>query len=194
MTPQELKELGSLNAVYSRLSGVPSIKPVWKHRASSTSSFMANPLHYVLCQGLGVHYGANDRTIVGHAVHAGVDFGYCNQGCRLGLCIRAMVQAINDEFKLLSEEFVGKVTKKELYQEAVRVFKPYFKEVMPTMKVLESERYLEIDVPEGMYKNPSNFGKIKLTGTFDRLYEINGKLVIGDLKTSSKTIDRKSVV
>lgn len=188
MTPQELKELGSLNAVYSRLSGVPSVKPVWKHRASSTSSFMANPLHYAIVQGLGVHYGANDKTIIGHAVHAGVDFGYCNQGCRLGLCIRAMVQAINDEFKLLSEEFVGKVSKKELYQEAVRVFKPYFKEVMPTMKVLESERYLEIDVPEGMYKNPSNFGKIRLTGTFDRLYEINGELVIGDLKTSSKTI------
>lgn len=188
MTPQELKELGSLNAVYSRLSGVPSIKPVWKHRASSTSSFMANPLHYALCQGLGVHYGANDRTIVGHAVHAGVDFGYCNQGKRLGLCVRAMVQAINDEFSLLSEEFVGKVSKKELYQESVRVFKPYFKEVMPTMKVMESERYLEIDVPEGMYKNPSNFGKIRLTGTFDRLYEINGELVIGDLKTSSKTI------
>ena len=59
---------------------------------------------------------------------------------------------------------------------------------MPTMKVLESERYLEIDVPEGMYKNPKNFGLIKLTGTFDRLYEINGELVIGDLKTSSKTI------
>lgn len=188
MTPQELKKLGSVNAVYHQISEVPSYKPVWKHRASSTSSFMANPLHYVLCQGLDVHYGANDRTIIGHAVHAGVDYGYCNQGKRLGLCIRVILKAIQDEFTLLSEELNGKVTLRALRQEAIRVFKPYFKEVMPHMKVLESERYLEIDVPEGMYKNPSNFGKVKLTGTFDRLYEINGERVIGDLKTSAKTI------
>lgn len=188
MTLQELQGLGSLDAIYTRLLDVPKTKIVWKHRASSTSTFLANPLHYAITQGLNVHYGANDKTIVGHAVHAAVDFGYCNPTKRLGLCIRAMVSAINDEMTLLSEAFVDKVTTKELYQEAVRVFKPYFKELMPHMKVLESERYLEIDVPEAMYENPSNFGKIKLTGTFDRLYEIKGELVIGDLKTSSKTI------
>jgi len=188
MTTEELKALGSLKAIYNRLSGLLSTKTVWKHRASSTSSFIANPLHYAICQGLGVHYGANDKTIIGHAVHAGVDFGYCNKGSRLGHCIRAMIVAIDDEFPLLGKDFVGKVTKKELYQEAIRVFKPYFKEVMPTMKVVGSEQYLEIDVPVEMYKNPDNFGLIKLTGTFDRLYEINGELVIGDLKTSKKTI------
>ena len=112
MTTEELKALGSLKAIYNRLSGLRGTKTVWKHRASSTSSFIANPLHYAICQGLGVHYGANDKTIIGHAVHAGVDFGYCNKGSRLRHCIRAMIVAIDDEFPLLGKDFVGKVTKK----------------------------------------------------------------------------------
>lgn len=192
MTLEQLKaSVNNQNALYELLKEVRDTKKVWTHRASSTTSFLANPLHYALAQGLGVFFGSNDKTIVGTAVHAGVDYGYTHPEARLGLCIRALIEAVDEEMEKLKPELVGKITAIELIKEAIRVFKPYYKTIMPSNRAsfVASEERLEIDVPVGMYHNPENFGRVKLTGTFDRLYKnTEGEFILGDLKTSAKTI------
>lgn len=192
MTFQELRqEVEALPMIYEKLEKVRETKNVWTHRASSTSVFLANPLHYALQQGLGVFFGSSDKTIIGSAVHAGVDFGYTNPQARLGLSVRALIHEVMEGMKTLKADLVGKVSKTELTKEAVRLFKWYHKEVLVNNRAsfVTSEQFLRIDVPAEMYKNPNNFGKIQLTGTFDRLYKNEkGEYILGDLKTSAKTI------
>lgn len=195
MTIEDLKHsINNQQALYTLLKEVRETKVQWKHRASSTTSFLANPLHYALQQGLGVFFGSSDKTIIGSAVHAGVDFGYTHPETRLGQCIKALVFEVEVEMESLKAELVGKVSKNELIKEAVRLFKAYYKEVLINNRAsfVASEQYLEIDVPVEMYKNPNNFGKVLLTGTFDRLYkDSDGNFILGDLKTAKTVISGK---
>ena len=60
---------------------------------------------------------------------------------------------------------------------------------MLTNTPIESEKPLFLEVPEEMLQVPSNKGKIRFTGTLDRIFrDIHGKLVLSDLKTSKKRI------
>jgi len=188
MTLEELKEVGSLKELYGLLEKRRGQKKRWFHRISSTSTFLANPLHYALSQGLGVNFGVNKKTIVGTAVHCAVDFAYRNRGARAGLCVKQIVESIRSQAKNLKPKDGEHISEKELIKDAIRLFMAYFKEVIPVNKVLESEEYLEVDIPVEMYKNPANFGLVTLTGHFDRIYEVDGTLVLSDLKTSAKTI------
>jgi len=195
MTIEQIKaSINNQKALYELLKEVRETKQVWTHRASSTSVFLANPLHYALQQGLGVFFGSSDKTIIGSAVHAGVDFGYVNPNARIGLCIKALAEEVDVEMEKLKAELIGKVSKTELIKEAVRLFKVYYKEVLVNNRTqfVASEQYLKIDVPVEMYKNPNNFGRVQLTGTFDRLYkDEQGNYILGDLKTAKTAISGK---
>lgn len=192
MTLQDLKQtVSSQKGLYELLDEARITKKVWKHRASSTSTFLANPLHYALAQGLGVNFGSTDKTIVGSAVHAGVDYAYSNSKDRMGLAIKSVLDEVEKEWQNLQADLVEKTDKKVLIKDAIKYFKLYFKQVLISNRdsFVSSEKYLEIDVPVGMYKNPNNFGKIMLTGTFDRLYkDSDGNYILGDLKTSGSRI------
>lgn len=190
MTLENLKqEVTSLKGIYSLLDETRNARKVWKHRASSTTSFLANPLHYALAQGLGVNFGATDKTIVGTAVHSAVDYAYNNPSKGVISATKELIKTINEELKNLQ---IGLVVDVEaIKKEAFRLFKLYYNEVLIHNRntFVASEEYLEVNVPVGMYKNPNNFGKIMLTGTFDRLYkDSQGNFILGDLKTSAKKI------
>ena len=102
MTLQDLKQtVSSQKGLYELLDEARITKKVWKHRASSTSTFLANPLHYALAQGLGVNFGSTDKTIVGSAVHAGVDYAYSNSKDRIGLAIKSVVDEVEKEWQNL---------------------------------------------------------------------------------------------
>lgn len=165
-------------------------KKVWKHRASSTTSFLANPLHYALAQGLGVNFGNTDKTIIGTAVHSAVDFAYSNPNRNVISAIKELIKTVNIEMINLQASLIDKVDVKSIKNEAYRLFVTYYNDILLFNRdiFVGSEQYLEVNVPLGMYKNPNNFGRIMLTGTFDRLYKDKDGFILGDLKTSSKRI------
>ncbi len=192
MTLENLREVvSSQKDIYNLLDEARENKKVWKHRASSTTSFLANPLHYALAQGLGVFFGSTDKTLIGTAVHSAVDYAYSNPNKGVFGAIKGLIKSVNEELKNLQKDLVGKVDSKELKKEAFKLFKTYYNEVLLFNRnsFVASEEYLEVDVPLGMYKNPNNFGKIMLTGTFDRLYKDNDGFILGDLKTSANKIN-----
>lgn len=164
-------------------------KKILKHRASSTNTFLANPLHYALSTCLGVIFGGNNKTLFGTIVHEGVDYYYTNKDCRIGLSIRALVLKAIEENPKINNPLEEKELKL-LIKRAVRVFKKYYREIAVDNEVLASEEYLEVKVP---VQNPENEGKIIFAGTFDRLYKKDGLYILGDLKTSSMRIGAKDV-
>lgn len=164
-------------------------KKILKHRASSTNTFLANPLHYALATCLGVIFGGNNKTLFGTIVHEAVDYYYTNRDNRIGLSIRALVLKAIEENPKINNPLEEKELKL-LIKRAVRVFKKYYKEIAIHNEVLASEEYLEIKVP---VENPENDGKIIFAGTFDRLYKKDGLYILGDLKTSSMRIGAKGV-
>lgn len=164
-------------------------KKILKHRASSTNTFLANPLHYALATCLGVIFGGNNKTLFGTIVHEAVDYYYTNRDSRIGLSIRALVFKAIEENPKINNPLEEKELKL-LIKRAIRVFKKYYREIAVDNEVLASEEYLEVKVP---VQNPENEGKIIFAGTFDRLYKKDGLYILGDLKTSSMRIGAKDV-
>lgn len=162
-------------------------------RGSSFISFEANSLDYAIKQFLRVKYSANENTIVGNAVHAGADFGYkyfleTKKYPKRRLCIREVIDTAISNFKFIDPDLRGKFSSRELAVQAIKLFCIYWK-IMLTNTPIESEKPLFLEVPEEMLQVPSNKGKIRFTGTLDRIFrDIHGKLVLSDLKTSKKRI------
>lgn len=191
MTLETLKNIvSSQGDIYKLIDQERNNKKVWKHRASSTTSFLANPLHYALAQGLGINFGNTDKTIIGTAVHSAVDFAYSNPNINVISAIKELIKTVNIEIINLQASLIDKVDEKVIKKEAYKLFIAYYNEILLLNRdnFVASEQYLEVNVPLGMYKNPNNFGRIILTGTFDRLYKDNDGFILGDLKTSSKRI------
>ena len=66
MTLAELKEkVSSVDDIYELLRNARNSKKVWTHRGSSTTTFLANPLHYAIQQGLGLEFQGNEKTLFG---------------------------------------------------------------------------------------------------------------------------------
>lgn len=188
MTVDELlKKVDTKEDLYTLLR--QNKKKILKHRASSTNTFLANPLHYALATCLGVIFGGNNKTLFGTIVHEAVDYYYTNRDSRIGLSIRALVFKAIEENPKINNPLEEKELKL-LIKRAIRVFKKYYREIAVDNEVLASEEYLEVKVP---VQNPENEGHIIFAGTFDRLYKKDGLYILGDLKTSSMRIGAKDV-
>lgn len=162
-------------------------------RGSSFISFEANSLDYAIKQFLKVRYYANDNTIIGNGVHSGADFGYkyfleTGKYPKRRLCIKEVIESAKKDYKFINPDLRTKTSVRELAAESVRLFKKYWW-IMQNNTPIESEKSLFLEVPEEMLQNPQNKGKIRFTGTLDRIYkDANGKIIMSDLKTSKKRI------
>ncbi len=162
-------------------------------RGSSFISFEANSLDYAIKQFLKVRYSSNENTIIGNSVHSGADFAYkffleTSKYPKRRHCIKEVIAKARKDFQFINPDLRTKFTERELAVEAVRLFKKYWNHIVLNTPV-ESEKKLFLEVPEEMLQNPKNKGKIRFTGTLDRVYkDVNGKLIMADLKTSKKRI------
>lgn len=191
MTFKELSQkVNSVNDIYALLDNARVSKRIWKHRASSTATFFANPLHYALQQGLGLYFGGNNKTLLGTAVHEGVDYAYNNPTHRVGRAISVLINKALQEYNDMPDE-VKNFDLAVVIKKAIKCFMHYYKKVFLNQikYFVASEHYLEFKVPAHLLRNALNEGKIILTGTFDRLYkdELN-RYILGDLKTSGTRI------
>lgn len=162
-------------------------------RGSSFISFEANSLDYAIKQFLGVRYPANENTIIGNSVHAGADYAYkffleTKKYPKRRHCIRKVIDKVKKDYQFINPDSRDKHSVRELAVEGVRLFKKYWNIILLNVPV-ESEKGLFLEVPEEMLQNPQNKGRIRFTGTLDRVYKgINGHLILSDLKTSKKRI------
>ena len=192
MTYQELSErVKSPHELYNMLDNNRKYKKVWKHRASSSAVFFANPLHYAIQQGIGVYFGGNEKTILGTAVHEAVDYAYTNPSATRGRAIKALIDKAINEYKNMNESIRASIRIDKLIKRAIKCFKLYHKQLLKKnlKHFVSSEEYLEYTVPLEMLSSSLHAGKIQLTGTFDRLYQDDdGNYILVDLKTSSSKI------
>ena len=190
MTVEELlNKVNSQKELFELIEQSRKTKKMLRHRASSTNTFLSNPLHYALSTCLGINFGGNEKTLFGTIVHEAVDYHYTNQNHRKGLAIKTLVlKAIEENQKIHNP--LDDNDLKQIIRRAVRAFKKYRREIAIYNEVIHSELYLQVEVPT---KNPDNQGKILFSGTFDRLYRENGKFILGDLKTSALRINAKGV-
>ena len=149
---QLLEKVSSQKELFQMIEESRKYKKVLRHRASSTNTFLSNPLHYALCTCLDINFGGNEKTLFGTAVHEAVDYFYTNQSHRLGLSNRTLVlKAIEENQKIqnpLNDNELKKIIKR-----AIRAFKKYVREIAILNEVIHSELYLEVEVPT---KNPDN--------------------------------------
>lgn len=161
-------------------------------RGSSFISFESNSLDYAIKQFLKVRYHANENTIVGNAVHSGADFAYkffleTKKYPKRRHAIKEVIESVKKDYQFINPDLRIKTSVRELAVEAVRLFKKYW-EIIVTNTPIESEKSLFMEVSEEMLQNPANKGKIRFTGTLDRVYLAFGKKIMSDLKTSKKRI------
>lgn len=191
MTYEDLKtKVTSLDDIYNLLDNQRENKKLWRHRASSTSVFFANSLHYALQQGLGLHFGGNDKTLFGTIVHEAVDYAFVNPTHRRGNAIKVLINKALDEYQKIPEKNKN-FNFEKLIKKAIKYFKYYYKNILVYCrdKFVASEQYLELYVPASLLDNPLYEGRILLSGTFDRLYkDKDGNYIMVDLKTSSMKI------
>lgn len=192
MTLAELKEkVSSIDDIYELLRNARNSKKVWTHRGSSTSTFLANPLHYAIQQGLGLDFQGNEKTLFGSSVHEAIDYAYKQPTHRVGLAIRSLIEKALCIYNGMTLEVQNTFDIADTIKEAIKAFKLYKKEVIPFNRMVASEQFMELMVPLDFLKNPLNEGKIKLAGTLDRVYEVDGVYELGDTKTSSSKISAK---
>lgn len=192
MTLAELKEkVSSVDDIYELLRNARNSKKVWTHRGSSTTTFLANPLHYAIQQGLGLEFQGNEKTLFGSSVHEAIDYAYKHPTHRVGLAIRTLIEKALCIYNGMTLEVQNTFNIADTIKEAIKAFKLYKKEVIPFNRMVASEQFMELIVPLDFLKNPLNEGKIKLAGTLDRVYEVDGVYELGDTKTSSSKISAK---
>lgn len=177
-------KITSIEDIYEFLNNLKNIK-VWEHRASSTATFLANPLAYALSQ-LGISFTFNEDILFGTLVHEAVDFAYKNPNLPIRKAIKALILKAGEEYKYLSDE--SKLEFDNLIVEAIKAFKLYYRNVMPFNKLVCSEEYLELEIPAEYFSNSRNIGRIKFKGTLDRIYQKDGVLILSDLKTTRKKL------
>lgn len=161
-------------------------------RGSSFISFESNSLDYAIKQFLKVRYHSNENTIIGNGVHSGADFAYkffleTKKYPKRRHAIKEIIESVKKDYQFINPDLRIKTSVRELAVEAVRFFKKYW-EVILTNTPIESEKSLFMEVSEEMLQNPANKGKIRFTGTLDRVYLAFGKKIMSDLKTSKKRI------
>lgn len=189
MTLTELKnKVSSIDDIYELLKEARKTRKIWTHRGSSTSTFLANPLHYAIQQGLGLEFQGNEKTLFGSSVHEAIDYAYKNPTHRMGLAIKSLIDKALCIYNGMDDEVKATFEIVKTIKQAIKAFKLYKKEVIPENRMVSSEQYMELMVPAQFLKNPLNEGKIKLAGTLDRVYSKNDVYEIGDTKTSSSKI------
>ncbi|MFY4796961.1 hypothetical protein ACOTVS_10580 [Aliarcobacter butzleri] len=162
-------------------------------RGSSFISFEANSLDYAIKQFLKVRYPSNENTILGNAVHAGADFGYkffleTGKYPKRRNCIKTVIDKVQKDYQFIDPDKINEVSWREIAFEAVKCFKVYWWEMLKNHPI-ESEKSLLMEVPESMLQNQKNKGKIRFSGTLDRILRtLDGKKILTDLKTSKKRI------
>jgi len=163
-------------------------------RGSSLISFESNSLDFAIKQFLKVNYGSNQNTIIGNGVHEGADFGYKfylenSKYPKRRLMFKKVIEKVKKDYKYIQPDLRESYSLRTLTFDALRYFNVYWKEVMQKTIPIASEMPLFIEVPKEMLLNQENFGKIRLTGTLDRIIEnSNGELILSDTKTSAKRI------
>jgi hypothetical protein len=161
-------------------------------RGSSFLSFESNSLDYAIKQFLSVNYGGNENTIIGNAVHDGADFGYkffleTREYPKKRHINKEIIESVIRNYETIKPDLRDSISVKELIIESLKLFKKYSPVMLKNVPI-ESEKKMFLEVPEEMLQNPDNLGKIRFTGTLDRIYDSKGKRVLSDLKTSKKRI------
>ncbi|WP_418181303.1 hypothetical protein ACNSOL_12410 (plasmid) [Aliarcobacter lanthieri] len=162
-------------------------------RGSSFISFEANSLDYAIKQFLKVRYPSNENTILGNGVHSGADFGYkffleTGKYPKRRDCLKMVIEKIKKDYQFIDPDKRADKGWREIASDGVRNFKAYWWEMLKNIPI-ESEKSLFMEVPDDMLQNPDNKGKINFSGTLDRIFrDINGKIILSDLKTSKKRI------
>lgn len=161
-------------------------------RGSSFVGFQANPIHFAVQQFLKVHYGSNENTIIGSAVHDAAHYAY---QCKMNLvptrflsCTRIIAQKVKSGLENVNPDKRNGLNLKEMIREAILLFSIYYRDVIPYSNAISSEESFKLEVSRELLNNPSNYGKVFFTGTHDRIYDEDGLLVMSDLKTSKTRI------
>lgn len=161
---------------------------------SSFTAAAANPIHFIMQKALKVFFGLNAKLIIGSAYHKALEraFAYkiaTGKTVRMGVAIREIVKYIHGEYPKIKADQRAEVSKQELIQEAIRLYKVYHKHQLPNNTPQEVEVFMSLPAPMEMLRNPENAGKIFLSGAFDvMLGDDDGILIMTDAKTSDKRI------
>jgi len=161
------------------------------------TGFYGNSQDYALTKLIKVNFGQNSNMIIGNIVHKARDVAIQKKIVngvipKLSICIREMRIELNKQYQYIKPEEIHKSSKLEIFKKSIKLFRAYYKEVLPTNKSISSEVKMEVSLPIEMFKNPENAKYFAMTGIADSVdIDNNGNIIITDLKTSGKRISGK---
>jgi hypothetical protein len=161
------------------------------------TGFYGNSQDYALTKLIKVNFGQNSNMIIGNIVHKARDVAIQKKIIngvipKLSICIREMRIELNKQYQYIKPEEIHKSSKLEIFKKSIKLFRAYYKEVLPTNKSISSEVKMEVSLPIEMFKNPENAKYFAMTGIADSVdIDNNGNIIITDLKTSGKRISGK---
>ncbi len=161
------------------------------------TGFYGNSQDYALTKLIKVNYGRNANMIIGNVVHKARDIALQHKIVdgiipKLSICIREMKIELHKQYQYLKPDEIKDNSKFDLFKKTVKLFKAYYKEVLPTNQSISSEVKMEANLPLEVFNNPDNAKYFAMTGIADSVDEDkDGNLTITDLKTSGKRISGK---
>jgi len=164
---------------------------------SSFTSAAANPLHFLTQKFVKVFYGLNANLIIGSAYHKALEIAnkeFIDNGSypKFGKALKASVDYVNENFKLIRSEEREDICESDLIKEVVSLLKVYWREQLHKSTPVETEVFVSMPSPEYMLRNKDLAHKIMLTGAADVIYKENDLLILSDHKTSKKPISGKA--
>jgi len=157
------------------------------------TGFSGNPQNYMLQKIVKVDWGTNARMLTGTMVHLARDVSVKYKMVHGELPsilygVGAMKEELLKEFSFLRPEDKEATTKFDIFKTACKLFRVYYKQVLPHDQSIESESEMSVSIPLEMFNSVINARKFVLTGIADSVYEKEGEIGIGDLKTSANPI------
>lgn len=158
------------------------------------TGFYGNSQDYALTKIIKINYGKNANMIIGNIVHTGRDFAIKyklvnNKFPKLSVCIKEMKKYAKKAYQTIQPDEIDKHTLYEVFLESTRIFKYYYKNLLPFNRSIASEIKMNVELPIEMFKNPNYAKYFAMTGIADSIEKNqDGTFTITDLKTSKKKI------